>query len=229
MDKVNKSIKSGDIGSTAEIALVPLVFDRKTLVLYTAKRLNKESEEKYRTDQKMDIIEYLTDIKTFHDVTSLLEANPDYTEPMPNSIGQLIWSFDPYVKFFETREQRQSKVDKIIASLEKENVHDGEIGIRSVPSWGRKGNILYGRWDGILSVSNYFGHTGGVTTEISATYPTEILKMYNTWITEAVGEDVGTITRRMTNSSGTSVWNASSIYNRASMWLPSLTNTQETT
>lgn len=69
MDKVNKSISSGDIGNSAETALVPLVFDKKTLILYTAKRLNKESEEKYQTDKKMHIIEYLTNIKTFYDVT----------------------------------------------------------------------------------------------------------------------------------------------------------------
>lgn len=103
MDKVNKSISSGDIGNSAETALVPLVFDKKTLILYTAKRLNKESEEKYQTDKKMHIIEYLTNIKTFYDVTWLKEAHPDYAEAIPNSIGQPIWSFDPYVKFFQTR------------------------------------------------------------------------------------------------------------------------------
>lgn len=103
MDKINTSIWPGDIGSSAETALVPLVFDKKTLILYTAKRLNKESEGKYKTGKPMDIVEYITDIQTFHDVTGLKEAHPDYAEAIMGPDNQAIWAFDPYVKFFEVR------------------------------------------------------------------------------------------------------------------------------
>lgn len=50
--------------------------------------------------------------------------------------------------------------------------------------------------------------------------------MHHTYVTEAVSSSVGTITRKMTDPSGTTAWNAPSIFNRSALWLPALTTNE---
>jgi hypothetical protein len=121
-DTINASLSSGDVGSTPETAIVPLVFDRQTLVLYTAKRFNQEMDEYLTNGKSMDIVEYLTDMKTFHEVTGLEQAHPKYAQPMPGPNDQAIWSFDPYVKFFTKYDgyrEKQSIDQRIIDMVQK--------------------------------------------------------------------------------------------------------------
>lgn len=102
------------VGSSASQALTPIIVDSQGVV-FTPKRYNQMQDEliikiaelsqKGQNINQEDIYKIMgklqyhyTDIETFFTVTNLPQANSDYA----NSIDGL-WIFDPYVKFFEKR------------------------------------------------------------------------------------------------------------------------------
>lgn len=100
MDKVNISISQNEVGWKPENAIVNLIFD-KHKILYTPKRFNKELDN----NELKNTIEYITDIKTYQQITQISEATSEYTNAMPNRKWELIRIFDAYVKFFEKTKQ----------------------------------------------------------------------------------------------------------------------------
>ena len=116
------------IWTRPDIALVPLIFD-KNGILYTAKRYNltleyihKNQNRQYNDFSENDYIvdnftdsDY-TDLNTFRRITNLPEAISDYAMPLNNDKGEVIWFFDPYVKFFETREEQLKNADQKLES-----------------------------------------------------------------------------------------------------------------
>lgn len=118
-DKIHKSISKSDVGGTPENALTYLIFDENG-ILFTAKRYNQDDEilgrkafELYQQGESLNEanmyqfvdrqIHYKTDLKTFYEVTALKEATSEYADAISN-----IWIFDPYVKFFEKREDKKA-------------------------------------------------------------------------------------------------------------------------
>lgn len=225
-EKINQSISKSDIGGTAENALVPLVFDENG-VLYTAKRFNQENDQMITKSIEFErsggeinatnidqftfsTKEYLTDLNTFYQVTKLNQANSNYAD----IVGD-IWSFDPYVKFFEKREDK--KPVYLNSSL------------KSGVSWKTYGNIVHARWSNRLS--DYTAHTAGITHQYMGTSTNNVTIMKNTSVTEAGGGDywwsaLAVTVATMTSSSGTDKWNESTVYQRGAVWLASLTSSQ---
>jgi hypothetical protein len=176
-EKVNSSnFTTSDVGGTPENALVPVIFDENG-VLYTAKRLNRDQDivgeclKEYYISGNIDItdemindwfgdgnsIAYYTDLQTFHDITMLNEAILDYVDVLPNHQGKQIRSCDPYVIFFETTAEKLTQAEQKIKN-------HNSVQALFVPSWARLGNIIFARWD-VGGVSDYYGHTGGVSKE----------------------------------------------------------------
>ena len=223
-EKINQSISKSDIGGSPKNALVALEFDANK-VLYTPKRLNDFSNSTGNNSKEYsELLEYFVDINTYREVTGIKEANHEYAQSMPNKKGELIWTFDPYVKFFEKNDVKEKRMETFINKLPQLDNKIMALSTSTVPVWGKKGVILYGEFAG--GWSDYSGHTAGVVQEIAASYTTTVAKMYNTYIVEALKSD-GVNKKRMTNSSGTSNWNESGVIsNRSAVWLSSLTTTQ---
>lgn len=209
-----------DLGSTPERAIVDLIFD-KDGVLYTAKRYNSEAEQNDR-EVEVGYSFYYTDIKTFRDVTSLKEAIGDYADVLPDENGNPVWLFDPYVNFFTKKDEFSSLSVNQYAS-------------KSVPSWAKLGNIIYARWND-NNVSDYYGHTGGITKEPSSSSSNIGYLMRSTKITEAsnsgkiiAGIFIGTpdgVFERYMSTNGSNGWNSSLVYQRYALWYPNMTSSQ---
>ena len=80
-------------------------------------------------------------------------------------------------------------------------------------------------------MSDYTGHTAGITHPYSGTSSNNVTIMKNTSVTEAGGGDywwsaLAVTVATMTSSSGTDKWNESTVYQRGAVWLASLTNSQ---
>ena len=225
-EKINKKINKSDVGGTPENALTYLIFDENG-ILFTAKRYNQDDEilgrKSFELSQRGESlnesnmyqyvdrqIHYKTDLKTFYEVTRLKEATSEYADAISN-----IWIFDPYVKFFEKRE-------------DKKPVYLNST-FKSGTSWKTYGNIVHARWSN--RVSDYTGHTAGITHPYSGTSSNNVTIMKNTSVTEAGGGDywwsaLAVTVATMTSSSGTDKWNESTVYQRGAVWLASLTNSQ---
>lgn len=103
----NKDISPSDIGGSPENALVAVIFDNNG-ILYTPKRFNNELDNKSLHDTQFH--EYLTDLQTYHDVTKVQEATAEYARPMYITDTSVLWIFDAYVKFFQTRQEIENEI-----------------------------------------------------------------------------------------------------------------------
>lgn len=103
----NKDISPSDIGGSPENALVGLMFDDND-ILYTPTRFNKENDNESLSTNTFTI--YFTDLKTYHLITHVKEAVADYARPIPNTNNNVIWFFDAYVKFFQTRQEIENEI-----------------------------------------------------------------------------------------------------------------------
>ena len=96
--------------NTPELACVPIILkDDNTLI--TPHEHNTAIEE--FKDENV----YFTDLKTFRKVTWLKEASPEYVQQYSN-----LYSFDPYVKFYKTREEKEA----LIKNIEPEIIDEPE-------------------------------------------------------------------------------------------------------
>lgn len=239
VNELNESIRSESIGSVPENALVLLVFDSNG-VLYTAKRYNSTLDKIFEIEREggetnqitNDLIEhYYTDINTFKRVTNLSESVADYAMPLSNANGELIWFFDPYVKFFETREQQLRNANQKFESFRHQS--NTETTVRSsIPSWSKLGNIIFAKWDG-GGISDIFGHTGGVTLEPNGSGSNNFL-LTLMMSAEAsnngksiAGVTIGTqngVFQRYMSTTGSNLWASSSVYQRNALWESGLTS-----
>jgi hypothetical protein len=163
MDTINNSgISINQVGGSPETALVSLVFDENN-ILYTVKRYNSEAE---KNNYNVGKYRLTTDINTFRQFTKLPESSYEYADVLPGVNGQLIWTFDPYVKFFTKR----ADFDKILEQkmkiqnekLNQSNLRTSSVQGITIPAWSMQGNIIFAQWsNSIISVANLLGHTGG--------------------------------------------------------------------
>lgn len=219
VDLINAgSYTKSDIGKNKTNALVPLFFD-KNKILYTAKRYNKEAEE---SNWEEEFVEYTfwTDLKSFKTISNLKEADEKYVDGLPNKKNEIIWIFDPYVKFFtETSYEKVPNKDLL----------------KSTPTWGLLGNIIYAKWDDNY-ISDYLGHTGGIT-QIPQSSSTDIgYLMRSTKTMEAsnngkiisgisIGTPDGVFERYMSNN-GNDGWNSPLVYQRYALWYSGISSSQ---
>ena len=165
-ERINQSISKSDIGGSPKNALVALEFDANK-VLYTPKRLNDfSSSTGNNAKEYSELLEYFVDINTYREVTGIKEANHEYAQSMPNKKGELIWTFDPYVKFFEKNDVKEKRMEVFINKLPQLDNKIMALSTSTVPVWGKKGVILYGEF--AEGWSDYSGHTAGVVQEIAA-------------------------------------------------------------
>ena len=98
-----ENFEEWEMCNTPELACVPIILkDDNTLI--TPHEFNTANIEEWRDDNI-----YFTDLKTFHKVTWLKEASPEYVQQYSN-----LYSFDPYVKFYKTREEREAMLKEKI-------------------------------------------------------------------------------------------------------------------
>ena len=210
----SKAFDAG-IGSSMERALVPLIFDENGVLC---------SGETYNDPQftEPDGERLVTDLKTFRSVTHMKEACVDYVKQLPISENEIMWIFDPYVTTFSKRDSKTVQKAKLLAT-------------RAIPSdvWAKKGNIVYARWSG--GISDYVGHVGAISQEpnlcgsvsvvMRQTKTIESSNSGSMWQTIIGGSSNGVFERYM-SSTGSDIWNHSSVYNRCAMWYPNMTNSQ---
>ena len=212
----NTALENG-IGLTCENAIVPLIFDENGYLC---------TGQKYNSPDFIDSCSnhLITDLRTFHKVTNMKEATPEYSRLLPISKGKNIWAFDPYVNHFEKRKDIQK-------------YRNPEAITRTIPSsiWAVKGNIIYGKWnnDGI---ADYLGHVGAIS--VLPSNPTDVISsmMQITKTIEAsnlggtfdpiLGGSPNGVFERYMSTNGYDAWNHSSIYDRCVMWYPNMTSTQ---
>lgn len=211
------------IGSVPENALVPLIIDDAGY-LYTPKRYNTELDA-ITDDSEVGQWVGNTDLVTFSLITGLPEAQADYARPLPGGNGQAVWFFDPYAKFYKKRDPQSLRFST--PSITAFNRIQGT-------SWNQLGNIIFGKWDSD-GVSDYLGHTGGVSQSYTtSTNPSTL--MSNTKTIEASNQgkslaavSIGTedgVFERFMSSTGYNYWNHSSVYSRVGLWYPYMTNSQ---
>ncbi len=153
--KAQELVEEGKLGKSPENALVQPFF-HKNGNLYTPHEFNSSGV-------KEDFLEggfeqqWTVDLKTFQEVTGLKEASGDYAR----DFGEF-WIFDPLVKFYETREEKE-----LLGKKKK------PISFRSASrspyeyqNYLKKGNMLYGEWQW-WSPANYTGHTAGIVNSPS--------------------------------------------------------------
>ncbi len=241
-EKLNRSISKDDVGGSPDRALVPLIFDHNG-VLYTAKRYNTESDQKYSllaieaqknpnidTEITIGYVNYLVDLQTFANITTLKEATDEYTQPLPTMNSELIWFFDPYVKFFEKRDEQQARAIHKYNNMNKYAI--GYAKSFSIPSWAKKGNIIFAKWN-VGGISDVYGHTGGISKEPTLGSSVGAI-MTTTKTIEASnnGKSLSALTistsdgvfERYMSTSGANHWNSSSIYQRHALWKINMTN-----
>lgn len=92
----------------------------------------------------------------------------------------------------------------------------------TLPAWALKGNIVYGNWYDNL-VTEYFGHTGGISVEALLCGTTNVI-LSNTKSIEAhkAAPNAG-VTQKFMDQYG---WTTNSIFNRSAMWKSGMTATQ---
>lgn len=222
ISSLSDNVISGAVGSTPDKAYVVLIFDDLG-VLYTATRYNQEVEQLLKNKIEQEIGEKLlyTDLQTFKKITNLSEATSEYADAIPNRNAQPIWSFDPYVKFFEK-------------SSEKFSVNFNSFVTKSVPAWAKNGTIVFAQWTG-GGIADTYGHTGGISKEPSSSSTDVGYLMRSTKTVEAsnngknlAGITIGTqdgVFERYMSSNGSDCWNHSTCYNRAALWYSSMTST----
>ena len=100
--------------SSPEKACVPVIF-KEDGKLYTPSEYNETP-----FDNEKDRYTYYTDLETFRKVTWLKEASPEYVEWGVNT-----YFFDPYVKFYKTREEKESLIKNIEPNIIDESKNNG--------------------------------------------------------------------------------------------------------
>lgn len=143
---VERLVEAKKLGESPDNAIVMLTFHPNG-VLYTPHEVNS-SDGNLRLDDA-----WFVDLKTFQKVTGLKEATAEYSR----SFG-LFWVFDPMVRFYETRAQKEQWGNA-----------SGTSSTRAVSSsplylqYFKTGNILYGEWQR-WSPAGYTGHTAGIVS-----------------------------------------------------------------
>lgn len=218
-----------NVRSSAENALVQLIFDKNN-VLYTAKRYNTELEKDNKDLNSM----YVTDLLTFKEVTTLTEATAEYAEILPIN-KRILWVFDPYVRFFEKRTEK----DKTPVKIFSDNIQTKST--TATPAWAQLGNIIYGKWDG-GGISDIYGHTGGIVQSPLSSSTDIGYLMKSTKTVDAsnngsllsglfIGTPNGVFERYM-SSTGSNWWNSkttgANVYQRYALWAPNMTSANRT-
>ena len=108
-----ENFEEWEMCNTPELACVPIILkDDNTLI--TPHEFNTANIEEWRDDNI-----YFTDLKTFHKVTWLKEASPEYVQQYSN-----LYSFDPYVKFYKTKEEREAMLKE---KLENQTIEEPAV------------------------------------------------------------------------------------------------------
>ena len=106
-----ENFEEWEMCNTPELACVPIILkDDNTLI--TPHEFNTANIEEWRDDNI-----YFTDLKTFHKVTWLKEASPEYVQQYSN-----LYSFDPYVKFYKTREEKEALIKVDESTIEEDGL-----------------------------------------------------------------------------------------------------------
>jgi len=103
---------------TPETACVPIIL-KENEILVTPHEYNEFIAEE--TD--LTLLEpYYTDLKTFHKVTWLKEASPEYVQwELPGT-----YIFDAYTKFYKTKEERETKIKE---KIENQTIEEPVVNI----------------------------------------------------------------------------------------------------
>ena len=144
-EEAERLIKAKKLGESPENAVVGLIFHADGS-LYTPHEFNSSGvKEDFLLNN--DKYQWTVDLRTFYKVTGLNESTGDYARNF-----EAFWLFDPYVKFYETRAERER--------LGRSN-HLKSLSMDSYQDFLKKGNMLYGEWQW-WSPGGYTGHTAGI-------------------------------------------------------------------
>lgn len=145
-DDYKSALETYGVGNSDSNALVPLLFD-KNGILYTGEKYNAEAN-----DSNVVITRYVTDLKTFKDVTGFEYATKDYAKGMLMGENKVFWIFDPYQKFYTPSTSDQSS---LIENSPKSSSLKASTSITV-----SQGDLLYAP-DGAGSAGVYLGHVAG--------------------------------------------------------------------
>jgi hypothetical protein len=180
----NTTIESMAIGDLATNALVLLVFDKTTGLLYTPTRYNTQfnTTAMVSTD---GIEELFTDLLTYKQVTGVIQATQEYSQRITTANTSL-WIFDAYVSSFETNVSKEAAIVAKLASLP-----DGNNFTVEVPVWAKLANVVYYSWTSITGTFRV-QQTGCIIQETKGIVPGTIYnnvvdQMYNTAWVRSVG------------------------------------------
>lgn len=172
-EEYDQAKDNGEIASSPDVALVSLLFSGG--VLLTPHEYNyRSSKDNLVLDDEI----LVTDIKTFHKVTGLKSAHPDYA----NVLGET-WIFDPYVKYYKTRQEVNNWIEKekvkqsCVSALRAASSED-------IERFLTKGHILYR--GNATSITYFVGHTACIANNILASYPNINTTLKNLPIIEAM-------------------------------------------
>lgn len=145
-DDYKSALETYGVGNSDNNALVPLLFD-KNGILYTGEKYNAEAN-----DSDVVITRYVTDLKTFKDVTGFKYATKDYAKGMLMAENKVFWIFDPYQKFYTPNISDQSSlIENAIKSSSLKS---------SISLTVSQGDLLYAP-DGAGTAGIYLGHVAG--------------------------------------------------------------------
>lgn len=144
-DDYKNALEIYGVGSSDDNALVPLLFDENG-ILYTGEKYNAEAN-----NSTMEISRYVTDLKTFREVTGFEYATKDYAKGMLIGENKAFWIFDPYQKFYTPTSYYQSS---LIEDTQKAPLK------ASINLTVSQGDILYAP-NGAGSAGVYLGHVAG--------------------------------------------------------------------
>jgi hypothetical protein len=222
-DAVNaNTFTSTDVGGTQANALVLLVFDKTTGLLYTPTRYNNQFNTTaiVSTD---GIEELFTDLTTYKQITNVAQATQEYAQRTSTvTIG--LWIFDAYASSFETFVSKEAAIVAKLASLP-----DGNNFTVEVPTWAKLSNVVYYSWNSTTGFR--VQQTGCIIQETKGIVPGTIYnnvvdQMVNTAIITSRG--LGTDYGAMTNPGGGVNTDRPDRTGRASFWISSLSASQKT-
>jgi hypothetical protein len=179
IDAHSGPINAADLGRSPGSAVVLLVFDKITGLLYTPTRYNNQFNTTaiVSTD---GIEEFFTELTTYKQITRVIQATSEYAQAMqPQAAAYPLWIFDAYTSSFETHVSKEAAITAKVASLPDGNDFSG-----STPPWAELSNILY---TSSPSGDEYLtSHIYGITQEtVPGTLPFLPDQRQNTLMSEA--------------------------------------------
>lgn len=149
-EEAQQLIQEKKMGENPDNAIVWLIFHANG-VLYTPHEFNFSGIKEDLLSGN-DVHQWVVNLKTFQEVTGLKEATGEYARNFGN-----YWVFDPDVKFYETRAEKEALGQK----KQPHKIKAYSPASDSYQNYLKKGNILYGEWQW-WSPAGYTGHTAGI-------------------------------------------------------------------